>query len=261
MAAEEARGRTRRFLNQPFVETVMLALLLLGIACTLVEAGLGFDLFCLSPRPVDQTPAELEAIASQHALQNPPHALLQRRLHRTTPAQALAHHFAKVSLGRHAQRAMEPGDSVSGPENQPGAVVCEGPGGEQVTLLAGSCHILGISILCVFVAEVWLKRWVIGPEFFAQRAHVVDAVVVNVSLIFEAVLEPLLEANEYGDHSARIKIVRSVFLVFRAWRIVDVVNSVFQVFQPEAELEELKEQLDEARARIRKLERSPAKQP
>merc|ERR1712079_868539 len=78
--------------------------------------------------------------------------------------------------------------SVDQVHGQPGALVCENQDGERTSLLMETCHMLSVGILIIFFAENLLKMSVHFQEFSRRPLHILDFVVVTVSLICDGII-------------------------------------------------------------------------
>ncbi|XP_078603864.1 voltage-gated hydrogen channel 1-like [Branchiostoma floridae x Branchiostoma japonicum] len=76
-------------------------------------------------------------------------------------------------------------------------------------------HVVSILILCIFVVEIALKIYVDRLEFFKNGFHVLDAVVVLVSLCLD--IASLVHPSAFTDAGG-------LFILLRLWRVTRIVN-------------------------------------
>ncbi|XP_019616174.1 PREDICTED: uncharacterized protein LOC109463761 [Branchiostoma belcheri] len=78
-------------------------------------------------------------------------------------------------------------------------------------------HVVSILILCIFVVEIALKIYVDRLEFFKNGFHVLDAVVVLVSLGLD--IASLVRPSAFTDAGG-------LLILLRLWRITRIVNGI-----------------------------------
>lgn len=132
------------------------------------------------------------------------------------------------------------------------------PTGSPAPLLLPAAHTAetalswtSISILCVFVAEQFVRLAVFGPRYFCSWWHALDAAIVVTSLVLELVLKGIERET------------LSLLVVFRLWRLVRIMHAVSEGLElrheealeaHHAEMEALAAQLAAARAEVRQLQ-------
>ncbi|XP_066289953.1 voltage-gated hydrogen channel 1-like [Branchiostoma lanceolatum] len=78
-------------------------------------------------------------------------------------------------------------------------------------------HVVSILILCIFVVEIALKIYVDRLEFFKNGFHVLDAVVVLVSLGLD--IASLVHPSAFTDAGG-------LLILLRLWRVTRIVNGI-----------------------------------
>merc|ERR1740117_2336507 len=116
---------------------------------------------------------------------------------------------------------------------------------------------ISVGILTLFLVELLLKVWIHPREFMSRPLHVLDLVVVVVSLICDVIIVRMLEG--YRARGQVILFV-SLLMVLRMWRVVRVLHGLHEVMHTEVEgTHDLASDLDAALAEIKRLQQTSGK--
>jgi len=241
------------FLERPAVEAALLVLLFVDICCVVLEGGIDLSWWCFHGHQVAVAPERLidMAMASHQHEPSSGGATSHASAHQVTHLLQTA-----VMLPVRLRRSTSVGMlSVDLGHGHPESLVCEGEGGATTEFIEEACHHLSIGILCLFFAENLLKMSMHFQEFFSRTLHVIDFVVVTVSLICDAVIAPWLARNGDKATGGELELFTGVLLFFRIWRVIRVMHGIFEVLHAEVEsTEKLEDELKVAQRRIRSLE-------
>lgn len=116
---------------------------------------------------------------------------------------------------------------------------------------------LSLAILSTFMAEILLKLFAFGPQYFWKNTrhgvlHLLDAIIIVTSFLMEIFLRGTAEE------------LTSLLIIFRLWRVVKLTGTVAievseqddaHVEALEARIRSLERELEENRIKIRQLER------
>jgi hypothetical protein len=109
------------------------------------------------------------------------------------------------------------------------SLVCEGKHGHNVHVLAHWCHIASIVILSIFEIELLLKIWVHPRHFFSSKLHMLDLIVVTLSLTLDLFLKQIVA---FFKDNKRVElgfdIASSILLCSRLWRVARVFHGIFE---------------------------------
>jgi len=162
---------------------------------------------------------------------------------------------APADAGHGLDEQPDEGEQLTGGQHQhhaTGAFVCEGPHGETVERIEHRCHQISVSILSIFLVELILKVWIHPKEFFSRPLHVLDLVVVVVSLICDVIIVPMLEGYRARG---QVMLFTSALMILRMWRVVRVMHGLHEVMHSEIEgSQDLASDLDAALAEIKRLQ-------
>jgi hypothetical protein len=146
-------------------------------------------------------------------------------------------------------------------------LLCEGPHGKRAHKLHFRCHVIGLSILAVFILELVIKAWINPAQFFRSKLQVLDLVIVVLSFTLDFVW-PIFESRHPEYLEARSDLVRVFILFVRLIRVVKVMHATSEVLhkglhyvkemkavirEKDEEIEKLKEALKAAQGKSFKL--------
>mmetsp|Transcript_75520 Transcript_75520/g.179390 ORF Transcript_75520/g.179390 Transcript_75520/m.179390 type:complete len:308 (+) Transcript_75520:229-1152(+) len=251
-----------RVLESWWVDMLIVFLTLADVGCVAVESAIDLHLVCISGTSVAMPPADVVGL-----VQNAPNTLLQEDVVGSSQGDSLLvtgrfarRHSALTVLSASATAAagFTAGDKIRQDsvwlqhrKEEAGALICEDREGLQSSRLVHAAHSMSVAILIVFFIELMLKIWLHPGGFFSNAFHILDLVVVTVSLICDAILEPLLEGSEALD----IMVLTAFLVIFRCWRLVRMAHGLFEVVHEEAEyMEELKAEKARLEAKCLSLE-------
>lgn len=139
-------------------------------------------------------------------------------------------------------------------EEAEAALVCEDRHGHHAHHMAHICHFWSVAILCFFMLELLVKIWINPSAFFGNFFHVLDLIVVSVSLFIDTVMVTVVMWI-WGASSEGLDIVSLLLLISRLWRIARIVHGVFEVaLSQKEELDELQNEISESKEANEKLE-------
>jgi len=224
---EEVTGLKNKFkhvLNQRWVEVFILVLVLLDVIFVSIEGGIDHELFCINgkvvPRP-SSIPAE-EHHEHESLIAEPSgwhvHKMRLRKASPTLSAISLA-----ATVFSHSD------DKV---------LVCDTKHGHHAEHIMHTCHFWSIVILTIFVIELAIK-WAVIPGYFNSKLHVLDMVVVTISLIIDAIVLPLVghgakteeEMEAIDKEKGTILMVTALLIFSRFWRIVRIAHGLYEQYE------------------------------
>jgi len=242
-----------------WMDMLIIILTLLDVGCVAMESAVDLHLVCVGGTAVHMPVAEVMArVESGPEFMQEDAAfgssLLEEGGRASTRRQAalgVLARSAKGALGQTTGRLQDGSVWLQQRKEEAGALICEDREGPQARRLVHAAHNLSIFILMIFLCELLVKIWLHPGGFFRNSFHILDLVVVTVSLICDAILEPLLEQSESFD----LMVLTAFLVIFRFWRVVRMAHGVFEVVHEEAEyIEELKLDRERLEEKCRALE-------
>ncbi|KAF9964279.1 hypothetical protein BGZ70_006681 [Mortierella alpina] len=126
---------------------------------------------------------------------------------------------------------------------------------EEIWIIALLGH-LSLAIISIFMLEVLLKVFAFGPRYFWRGIphgilHLVDAAIIITSFVLELILKGAEQE------------LTNLLIIFRLWRVIKLTGTVAIEVSEHDQLRaailqdrvhSLEEELEESRARIRRLE-------
>lgn len=150
-------------------------------------------------------------------------------------AQALLHRFPSMQSLREEEEEEE-------------AWVCEGREGPTSEMLSSVCHYGSVAILVFFLLEQIMKIYVAGKHYFDNPFHILDFVVITVSLVLDAFITPMLESHGWDNSPEDILMI--LLILLRCWRVVRIAHGLHEVMDKQTEaLEERIHELEEELAK------------
>eukprot|EP00747_Dinoflagellata_sp_TGD_P206603 gnl/TRDRNA2_/TRDRNA2_80294_c0_seq1.p1 gnl/TRDRNA2_/TRDRNA2_80294_c0~~gnl/TRDRNA2_/TRDRNA2_80294_c0_seq1.p1 ORF type:complete len:416 (-),score=64.97 gnl/TRDRNA2_/TRDRNA2_80294_c0_seq1:223-1470(-) len=159
----------------------------------------------------------------------------------------------------HDEHGGHHGDEHHGghPLGPPGALVCEDRYGHEATHIVHQCHIWSIVILCIFVVELSIKLALNPKEFCGNPFHVLDLIVVVLSLVVDTVVMWYISENfdTMKDNQAEIEVITALLIICRVWRVVRIVHGIFEITHNQAHKQEhIEHEIEELEEKNRQLE-------
>jgi len=214
------------FVESRPAEFTILLLVLCDVVLVVMEAGIDFKLFCIAGQVMAHSALNP---GSSHVQLAQPHEFFLGK----------AHHF------------LQPVKLVERPEQ---VLVCETPEGHHAEHITHTCHLLSIAILCIFMAELLLKIWVHGKEFFHSAFEVLDLIIVSLSLVCDLWISRLVEAGGEADGSGNLAAAETasvLLIILRFWRVVRIAHGFYEIQHMDSE--RVMKQLEEKDAEIERL--------
>jgi hypothetical protein len=151
---------------------------------------------------------------------------------------------------------VEKGKESEGEEGEEAeaALVCEDRHGHHSHHMAHTCHFWSVAILSFFMLELLVKIWISPSAFFHNFFHVLDLIVVSVSLFIDTIMVQVVMFF-WGESSEGLDIVAILLLTSRLWRIARIIHGIFEVvLAQKEEMDELEHEIMEGREAIEKLQ-------
>lgn len=162
------------------------------------------------------------------------------------------HPPAEISSRSEEKEVEESGEH--GEEEEEAALVCEDKHGHHSHHIAHTCHFWSVAILCFFMLELLVKIWISPSAFFGNFFHVLDLIVVSVSLFIDTIMVQLV-MYFWGDSTAGFDILSLLLLTSRLWRIARIIHGIFEVvLAQKEEMDELQHEISENKEANEKLE-------
>eukprot|EP00747_Dinoflagellata_sp_TGD_P027194 gnl/TRDRNA2_/TRDRNA2_132456_c1_seq1.p1 gnl/TRDRNA2_/TRDRNA2_132456_c1~~gnl/TRDRNA2_/TRDRNA2_132456_c1_seq1.p1 ORF type:complete len:376 (-),score=73.76 gnl/TRDRNA2_/TRDRNA2_132456_c1_seq1:97-1224(-) len=139
-----------------------------------------------------------------------------------------------------------------------GSLVCEDRYGHEATHLAHQLHMWSIAILCFFVIELSIKLALNPKEFCTNAWHVLDLVVVVLSLIIDVFVMWYIAENAetLRNKKDEVEMIIVLLIICRIWRVVRIVHGIFEVAHEQHEHQaELKHEMAELEEKNKELEK------
>lgn len=155
-----------------------------------------------------------------------------------------------IDLHKKPSKSKSPALLQEDGEEEGAAWICESNEGEKTKLIQSICHYSSIGILVLFFLEQVMKVYVAGKHYFENGYHVLDFVVITVSLVLDAFLTPMLES--YGWDATTYDSLMCLLVLLRFWRIVRIIHGVEEIMTAHEEallktISELQEELERKR--------------
>eukprot|EP00747_Dinoflagellata_sp_TGD_P027197 gnl/TRDRNA2_/TRDRNA2_132456_c1_seq4.p1 gnl/TRDRNA2_/TRDRNA2_132456_c1~~gnl/TRDRNA2_/TRDRNA2_132456_c1_seq4.p1 ORF type:complete len:339 (-),score=62.92 gnl/TRDRNA2_/TRDRNA2_132456_c1_seq4:97-1113(-) len=144
------------------------------------------------------------------------------------------------------------------PLGPPGALVCEDRYGIEAHNITHQCHIWSIVILSIFVIELSIKLAVNPKEFCGNPFHVLDFVIVVLSLIVDTFVMWYIAENAetLRNKKDEVEMIIVLLIICRIWRVVRIVHGIFEVAHEQHEHQaELKHEMAELEEKNKELEK------
>lgn len=133
-------------------------------------------------------------------------------------------------------------------EEEEEAWVCEGREGPKSETIAAVCHYASVGILVFFFLEQIMKIYVAGKHYFENPLHILDFVVITVSLLLDVIITPIIESHGWDNSPEDILMILLVML--RCWRFVRIVHGINEIMEKREE--SLQEKIDELEKELAK---------
>lgn len=118
------------------------------------------------------------------------------------------------------------GYSHSDPGGEPVVLLCEDRSGDTAHALMLWCDCISVAIVLLFLVELLVKMWV-NPKFFrGSRLHMMDLVVVVMSLLADIVNVCLFLWNI----PIEVKLLEMFLVMIRLWRIARIIHTAFSMW-------------------------------
>eukprot|EP00747_Dinoflagellata_sp_TGD_P163267 gnl/TRDRNA2_/TRDRNA2_181759_c0_seq1.p1 gnl/TRDRNA2_/TRDRNA2_181759_c0~~gnl/TRDRNA2_/TRDRNA2_181759_c0_seq1.p1 ORF type:complete len:319 (-),score=56.94 gnl/TRDRNA2_/TRDRNA2_181759_c0_seq1:267-1223(-) len=280
------RHTMAHYIESPAVEILVLVLVICDVVLVSIEASIDHHVVCVNGYQIRGIPRS-EVLEPYHGVAEEAHLLQVGPPSWNDPAELAgqlrgrsshAHHMrpALSLLEYSEQRAHEEdhghghdhghgdgGEAEEGtieghPLGPPGALVCEDRYGHEAHHIVHHCHIWSIAILCIFVVELSIKLAANPPEFCGNPFHVLDFVIVVLSLVVDTFVMWYIHehAEQMRDKTADVETIMVLLICCRIWRVVRIVHGIFEITHSHHEhTEELKRHVEELEEKNKDLER------
>jgi len=265
---------------------VFIVILIVGdLVVTLVEMGLEYRLICITGELVPIGRDQIKGLAAQHealftSYDSQPESSntslayfsLWPDLQKEAAKGAMMLQIGAGSLAKLMDGPAQPEDIAEGHgvegESAPhgastegghghahhkGTLICEGKHGEKRHRLHFYCHVLGLSILAVFIMELALKAWANLAQFLRSKLQVLDLIIVTTSFTLDFVW-PIFESRHPELLETRSDLVKVIILFIRLIRVVKVMHASSEILHKGLHyVKELKEKIVKKNEEIEKL--------
>lgn len=286
------KERVGAFLSNWKFEVFIVTLVLLDLIFTVIECGLDYHVFCVTPelihvgrdeiRSLDRTGAEAVAYFGEDMSHNNSNQNMrvinssfldlwdprQNEIVRQTVRGAAMLQVSKSTLyafDLHRSNQPEGGGNGASDEGEAGAsdegeagahestLTCEGPHGERTLRLEHACHVASVTILLIFLVELAAKAWVNLEHFVGSKLHLVDLVVVAISFLVD-VTWPIIRSRNAELGELQADVMKVPLLLIRLWRVVRICHGSSEMVNHGLEyVQELKGQIQFKDDEIEKL--------
>lgn len=135
------------------------------------------------------------------------------------------------------------------------ALICDHRKGETAEEIEEKAKLGSILILVIFEIELMIKIWINPQGFFSNKYHVLDLVVVSVSLFVDTLLFELAGHLSSWFSGSSLQILAAVLILSRVWRIVRIVHGIIEVMHAQKEeMDELENEISEGKAQTERLQ-------
>jgi hypothetical protein len=267
------------FLSNWKFEVFIVTLVLLDLIFTVIECGLDYHVFCVTPelvhvgrdeiRSLDRKGAEAAAFFGEDMSHNNSSFLdlwdpRQNEIVRQTVRGAAMLQVSKstqYAFDLHRSNQPHGGGNGASDEGEAGAshaahestLTCEGLHGERTLRLEHACHVASVTILLIFLVELAAKAWVNLEHFVGSKLHLVDLVVVAISFLVD-VTWPIIRSRNAELGELQADVMKVPLLLIRLWRVVRICHGSSEMVNHGLEyVQELKGQIQFKDDEIEKL--------
>lgn len=246
-----------------WVEFAIMVLLFIDLVLVKIEVGVNNHILCIEgvllsiPQekilelrdvegPADTNFQILQPAQNMSLISRRKSLLSQRKLVSVQSSLAGEGSGRSVSEEQEAELAVarSTGEHVHHPA---GSLICEDKHGHTAHHLEHTCHMWSTIILCIFMLELMIKIWVSPRVFFGNIYHVLDFVIVSLSLAFDIA--------SYLLQWMGLEIVSVILIICRLWRILRIVHALFELVHTQVEhVDELEHEVAETQAELDKLQ-------